>query len=288
MGEELVAEGEIESSEDVASNSVILECWAAILDDVYGSDRFASGARRRGVGDDCAHTPTSIESVMRRHVSALFAMGVARAEAEDKQREMLAGFGEDISRHPAITGCLESILNDTYGASGRGRTAAPNTVLSAAQRQRCPIKIKDDGVFLFTNISDRTVAIRKITLNRQYSVTFPLMNYYDSGKLQSSGVLAVGEILYFSPIRLADDEGRMVYSPTRAKLQILPADDVNISELFEELRGKMVVAVYSVDGVEYLQIKHFSDHQKVDKRSPSKYPPPSNSPEIPRLSGENP
>jgi hypothetical protein len=96
-------------------------------------------------------------------------------------------------------------------------------------------------------------------------------------------------LLFIGLWNFADDEGRLVYSPVRLKLQILPADDQNISELFGEIRGKKLVEVYTVDNIEYLQINKFSDHQKIDKRNTSKLPPPENftqftpiSPELPR------
>jgi hypothetical protein len=83
----------------------------------------------------------------------------------------------------------------------------------------------------------------------------------------------LARLLFMGLWNFADDEGRMVYSPMRIKLQILPADSVDISALLGEIRGKEMVNVYEVDGIEYLQIINFGKHQKVDKRTPSKYPP---------------
>lgn len=91
-------------------------------------------------------------------------------------------------------------------------------------------------------------------------------------------------LLFIGLWNFADDEGRMIYSPTRIKLQILPADSANVSELIGEIRGKSLVTVYAVDGIEYLQIVGFAKHQKVDKRQQSKYPSPPNSAESPRIS----
>lgn len=82
----------------------------------------------------------------------------------------------------------------------------------------------------------------------------------------------LARLLFIGLWNFADDEGRMVYSPTRIKLQILPADSADISALLGEIRGKSLIQVYAVDGVEYLQIVNFAKHQKVDKRTPSKYP----------------
>lgn len=95
----------------------------------------------------------------------------------------------------------------------------------------------------------------------------------------------LARLLFIGLWNFADDEGRMVYSPTRIKLQILPADSADISELLGEIRGKLLVQVYAVDGVEYLQIVNFAKHQRVDKRTESKYPPP---PSVPPNSAEPP
>ena len=90
-------------------------------------------------------------------------------------------------------------------------------------------------------------------------------------------------LLFIGLWNFADDEGRLVYSPKRLKLQIFPADDLDISELFGEIRGKLLAVAYEVENVEYLQVIGFSKHQKIDKRTASKLPPPPNSPEFPRI-----
>ena len=89
-------------------------------------------------------------------------------------------------------------------------------------------------------------------------------------------------LLFIGLWNFADDEGRLVYSPKRLKLQIFPADDLDISALFGEIRGKKLATFYEVDNIQYLEVSGFSKHQKIDKRSTSKLPPPPNSPEFPR------
>ena len=79
-------------------------------------------------------------------------------------------------------------------------------------------------------------------------------------------------LLFIGLWNFADDDGRMVYSPHKIKMQIFPADSLDISELFGEIRRESLVVVYKVGEIEYLQILHFSRHQKIDKRSPSKLP----------------
>lgn len=95
---------------------------------------------------------------------------------------------------------------------------------------------------------------------------------------------AFARLLFIGLWNFADDEGRMAYSPKKIKMQIFPADTLDISELFGEIRGENLVEIYSVDNTEYLQITHFSKHQKIDKRTPSKLPPnPDSPPESPRI-----
>lgn len=79
-----------------------------------------------------------------------------------------------------------------------------------------------------------------------------------------------------------DDEGRCKYSPKRLKLQILPADNADVEKLCAELRRASLINIYSLNDKEYLEICNFNQHQKIDKRTKSKIPPP-NPPESPRI-----
>lgn len=88
-------------------------------------------------------------------------------------------------------------------------------------------------------------------------------------------------LLFIGLWNFADDDGRMVHSPKRIKMQILPADDADISELLGEIRRQSLIETYVVDGVEILQVCKFTKHQKVDKRTPSKLPENPDSPRIP-------
>lgn len=94
-------------------------------------------------------------------------------------------------------------------------------------------------------------------------------------------------LLFIGMWNFADDFGRMVYSPKKIKMQVFPSDELNISELFGEIRGKKLVDVYTesrrippnpaeCEEIVYLQIVNFDKHQKVDKRSASKLPAPPN------------
>lgn len=75
----------------------------------------------------------------------------------------------------------------------------------------------------------------------------------------------------------------MALSAKRLKLQILPADSADISALLGEIRREGLVTIYTVEDKEYLQVNGFAKHQKVDRRTPSKIPPPPISPDFPRV-----
>lgn len=84
----------------------------------------------------------------------------------------------------------------------------------------------------------------------------------------------LARLLFIGLWNFADDEGRMPYEPVTIKLQILPLDPTDLSEEIGALRRNSMLVVYEVDGKQYLQISNFEKHQKVDKRKPSKLPPP--------------
>ena len=110
--------------------------------------------------------------------------------------------------------------------------------------------------------------------------------FWTDEKVVESSPLA--RLLFIGLWNFADDEGRMVYSPTRIKLQILPADKCDIRALIDELQKHGMVMIYKANDCEYLAITNFSQHQKIDKRTSSRLPEPprvtpnpSESPRIP-------
>ncbi len=90
---------------------------------------------------------------------------------------------------------------------------------------------------------------------------------------------AFARLLFIGIWNFCDDEGRMVFSPKRIKMQIFPADSLDIMVLFDELRAVGLIHTYTVADVACLQVLGFAKHQKIDKRSPSKLPSPPNSAE---------
>ena len=91
---------------------------------------------------------------------------------------------------------------------------------------------------------------------------------------------AFARLLFIGLWNFADDYGRMIYSPKRIKMQIFPGDNLDMEALLGEIRGDSLVSIYVVDGIEYLQVNGFAKHQKIDKRSASKYPPPTEPPRV--------
>ncbi len=94
---------------------------------------------------------------------------------------------------------------------------------------------------------------------------------------------AFARLLFIGLWNFCDDEGRMVYSPKRLKMQIFPADALDVTALFAELAAGGLVQRYAVDETEYLVVRGFAKHQKIDKRSPSRLPLPPTFAESPRL-----
>lgn len=75
---------------------------------------------------------------------------------------------------------------------------------------------------------------------------------------------------------LCDDHGRMEYSEKRIKLQLFPADKIDVAKICGELREKGMICIYQVEGREYLQVSNFRKHQQIkDGDRASKFPEPT-------------
>ena len=95
---------------------------------------------------------------------------------------------------------------------------------------------------------------------------------------------AFARLLFIGLLNFVDDDGREKYSEKKFKMQVLPADNINISELFGELRREKLIDVYEVENIDYLQVLGFKSHQKIDRRRSSKYPPPDSCADLRRSS----
>lgn len=85
---------------------------------------------------------------------------------------------------------------------------------------------------------------------------------------------AWGRLLAIGLLNFADDYGRMVKSEKRIKMQVFPADSVSVQQLLTELEKAGFIYFYSVNNVEYLQIRNFTKHQRVNRPSHSPIPAP--------------
>jgi len=74
---------------------------------------------------------------------------------------------------------------------------------------------------------------------------------------------------------LADREGRLEDRPKKIKMEIFPADNLEISDLIDELINYELVVQYEVDGRKCLWIPGFLKHQNPHpKEAASELPPP--------------
>jgi hypothetical protein len=77
-----------------------------------------------------------------------------------------------------------------------------------------------------------------------------------------------------------DDEGRMKDNAKLIKGDVWPLDDVSLEDVEEDLaqlaaEGRIVR--YEVDGRRYLAVTNWLEHQRIQKPTPSKIPPPPGS-----------
>ena len=82
-------------------------------------------------------------------------------------------------------------------------------------------------------------------------------------------------LLFIGLWMLADREGRLEYRPKRWKGELFPYENEDAAALFSELEkdGELVVK-YAADGVQYVWIPHFLDHQKPHQNESASTIPP--------------
>lgn len=72
---------------------------------------------------------------------------------------------------------------------------------------------------------------------------------------------------------MADRAGRLEDRPKRIKAEVLPYDDWDVDAALSTLDGEFIKR-YSVDGNQFIQILHFSDHQNPHKNEKESEIPP--------------
>jgi hypothetical protein len=89
-------------------------------------------------------------------------------------------------------------------------------------------------------------------------------------------IKALTRLLFIGMWNFADDYGRMQFAPLGIKAKIFPTDDLSsgdIKDMLHELCSADLITIYSAKDQEYIEITGW-DHQKIDRRQPSKIPGP--------------
>jgi len=82
-------------------------------------------------------------------------------------------------------------------------------------------------------------------------------------------------ILFVGLWVIADRAGRLEDRPKRIKMEVFPADDVDINSGLDALQARGFLLRYSVDGARYIQVLNFEKHQNPHKNeAPSSIPAP--------------
>jgi|694.fasta_scaffold13640_7 hypothetical protein len=88
------------------------------------------------------------------------------------------------------------------------------------------------------------------------------------------GSLSLGaRLLFISLWNVADDSGNFADKPKQLKIQTMPYDTIDISELLLELVSSNLIVRYEVNDKSYYHIINFLKHQKINRPSPPIYPP---------------
>ena len=81
-------------------------------------------------------------------------------------------------------------------------------------------------------------------------------------------------LFFIGLLNFADDNGNLVYSAKKLKMQIFPGDSFDCEPLIYELITHGLLIEYSVNGERFLNIKGFKRHQVINRRSKTSIPEP--------------
>ena len=81
-------------------------------------------------------------------------------------------------------------------------------------------------------------------------------------------------LLFIGSWNFADDNGNLVRSSKKLKMQVFPGDHFDCETLINELIEQGLFLEYVVNGEKYLHIKGFDKHQRIDKPQKSNIPVP--------------
>ncbi|ENW00178.1 hypothetical protein F938_00822 [Acinetobacter bereziniae LMG 1003 = CIP 70.12] len=108
-------------------------------------------------------------------------------------------------------------------------------------------------------------------------------SFFTNDELSELDPLA--RLLFIGMWTVADHKGCFEYKPKRLKVQLLPYDECNIEELTINLEKSGFIAIYSVQGQQYIKVINFEKHQNPHKNEREKG---SELPDIDQKDEENP
>lgn len=81
-------------------------------------------------------------------------------------------------------------------------------------------------------------------------------------------------LLFIGMWNFCDDEGYIMFDPLQIKMQVFPADPVDVESLIVTLIDSGLLAAFKTkDGDKCLQVKGFREHQRISKPQKSKIAP---------------
>ncbi|VVE00189.1 hypothetical protein PIN31115_02063 [Pandoraea iniqua] len=81
-------------------------------------------------------------------------------------------------------------------------------------------------------------------------------------------------LFFIGSWNFADDNGNLPRSPKKLKMQVFPADAIDVDPLIHSLIAHGLFAEYTVRGEKYLHIKGFRKHQVINRPSKTGLPTP--------------
>lgn len=72
-------------------------------------------------------------------------------------------------------------------------------------------------------------------------------------------------LLFIGLMNFADDNGLLQNRPKKIKMNIFPADNVDVEKFINELVNVELIQLYESNGHEYIWIINFTKHQRIDK-----------------------
>ena len=101
------------------------------------------------------------------------------------------------------------------------------------------------------------------------------------GHWKTARVSRDARLLFLGLLNEADDEGRLLGSPKAVAGAVFPNDDdvtpKHVERWVDELESVCLAHRYEVEGIRYIVLPGFTEHQKVSHPTPSRLPCPSGS-----------